>query len=224
MNETTVSFMSDDLYGCVVDFQRPVQALIPGAQGRILAVLAGTTAELNLRSIARVSGVSVAQASRVLPWLVELGVVERREVPPSALFTLVRENVASRLVLALADAHHVVLGELGQRAAAMSPSPVSLIVFGSFARGVADAASDLDLLVVRPAEVDDDDARWREGVDELLEGASRLSGNSVELVEVDEHDARVFLGRRKTLWRDIMRDGIVVHGLGFDELRARRSA
>jgi DNA-binding IclR family transcriptional regulator len=55
-----------------------VQAVIPGAQGRILAVLTGTSAELNLRSIARLSGVSLAHASRVMPLLLELGVVERR--------------------------------------------------------------------------------------------------------------------------------------------------
>jgi hypothetical protein len=38
-------------------------------------VLAETTAELNLRTLARLSGVSVAQMSRVLPDLVELGLV-----------------------------------------------------------------------------------------------------------------------------------------------------
>ena len=64
-----------------MDFVHPVQAFIPGAQGRILAVLAETTAELNLRTIARLSGVSLAQSSRVMPVLVDLGVVERREAP-----------------------------------------------------------------------------------------------------------------------------------------------
>ncbi|MCA1735339.1 MAG: helix-turn-helix domain-containing protein [Actinobacteria bacterium] len=62
-------------------------------QGRILAVLAETTADLNLRTIARLSGTSVAHASRVLPDLVSLGIVERREAPPSALFRLVRDHV-----------------------------------------------------------------------------------------------------------------------------------
>ena len=80
-----------------MDFRRPVEAVIPGVQGRILGVLAETTAELNLRSIARLSGVSPAQASRVLPELVALGLVERREAPPSALFALVDEHVAGRL-------------------------------------------------------------------------------------------------------------------------------
>ncbi|MBI2167891.1 MAG: helix-turn-helix domain-containing protein, partial [Actinobacteria bacterium] len=65
-----------------MDFVRPIEAMLAGARGRVLAVLAETTAELNLRTIAQLAGVSQAQASRVLPGMVELGVVERREVPP----------------------------------------------------------------------------------------------------------------------------------------------
>lgn len=50
-----------------MDFVRPIEALVPGAQGRVLAVLVETTAELNLRTIAQLAGVSQAQASRLLP-------------------------------------------------------------------------------------------------------------------------------------------------------------
>ena len=85
-----------------MDFVQPIAAVIPGAQGAVLAALAETTAELNLRTLARLSGVSVAQASRVLPGLVELGLVERREVPPSSQFRLVRTHIAARAVLELA--------------------------------------------------------------------------------------------------------------------------
>ena len=65
-----------------MDFKRPVEAVAPGAQGRILAVLVETSAELNLRTIASLSGVSLAHASRVLPTLVELGIVERASDSP----------------------------------------------------------------------------------------------------------------------------------------------
>jgi DNA-binding transcriptional ArsR family regulator len=85
----------------LVDFRRPVHAVIPGVQGRILAVLAETTAELNLRTIARLADVSPAQASRVLPQLVKLGLVKSREAPPSALFTLINDNIAARAMLGL---------------------------------------------------------------------------------------------------------------------------
>jgi DNA-binding transcriptional ArsR family regulator len=123
-----------------VDFRRPVEAVIPGVQGRILAVLSETTAELNLRTIARLAGVSPAQASRVLPELVGLGLVERREAPPSALFALVDEHVAARAVRALARVHDVVVAELNVLTDAIRPRPVSAIVFGSFARGEAGRA------------------------------------------------------------------------------------
>jgi predicted nucleotidyltransferase len=211
-------------YAVEMDFRRPVQAVIPGAQGQILAVLAETSAELNLRTIARLSGVSVAQASRVLPGLVELGIVERRDVPPSALFRFVSENIAARAIASLADARRTVLLELGTSAARLTPVPVSVVVFGSFARGEADRESDLDVVVVRPSTVDEEDTDWRTGVDAWVEGARRLTGNRVELIEVAEHDASRSLRARKAFWLDVERDGIVVHGLHVDGWRGRRSA
>jgi hypothetical protein len=117
-----------------VDFVRPIEAIVPGAQGRVLAVLLETTAELNLRTIAQLAGISQAQASRLLPDLVALGVVERREVPPASLFRLVPEHVASRALLALARSTSTVLDEMGRLAGALAHRPVSVIVFGSFAR------------------------------------------------------------------------------------------
>lgn len=207
-----------------MDFREPVQAVIPGAQGRILAVLCQTSAELNLRTLARLSGVSVAQASRVMPALVELGIVERREAPPSALFRFVPDHVAARAITALADARSTVLEELGTSARRMPVAPVSVIVFGSFARGDADRASDLDVALVRPADVGEDDARWRAAADGWAEGARRLTGNRVEVLEIACEEASAKLRSRRPLWADIQRDGIVVHGRSIADLRGRRSA
>ena len=207
-----------------MDFQRPVEAVVPGAQGRILAVLVETSAELNLRTIARLSGVSLAHTSRILPMLVELGIVDRRDVPPSALFRFARENVAARAVSALADARRIVLRELGQSAGDIEPHPVSVVVFGSFARGEADRDSDLDVAVVRPATIEEDDDHWRASVDRWLEQARRLTGNAVELLEVTDEEVRRLLRSPKPLWLDVQRDGIVVYGLELDDLRGRRSA
>ena len=77
----------------------------------------------------------------MLPVLVSLGMVERREAPPSALFRLVPDHVAARLVVALSRARELVLDELGRGAAKVSPVPVSVIFFGSLARGDADAGT-----------------------------------------------------------------------------------
>lgn len=207
-----------------MDLRDPVQAVIPGAQGRILAVLCQTSAELNLRTIARLSGVSVAQASRVMPTLVDLGLVERREAPPSALFKFVPDHVAARAVTALADARRTVLEEMGESASRLSVAPLSAIVFGSFARGEADRSSDLDILLVRPAGVDAEDAQWRAAIDGWVECVRRLSGNPVELLEVGGEEVGAKLRSKRQLWSDIQRDGIAVHGRAIEDLRGRRSA
>jgi len=207
-----------------VEFVRPVQAVIPGAQGRILEVLAKTTAELNLRTIARLSGVSVAQASRVLPPLVELGIVERRDVPPSAQFRYVHEHVAARAVSLLVDAQRAVLAELRSAAARIKPLPTSVVIFGSFARGEAVSASDIDVIVVRPKTVGEDEPRWRASLDRWRDGAQTLTGNHVEVIEVSELDAQRLLRSRKPFWLDVQRDGIVLAGRSLEGLKGRRSA
>jgi hypothetical protein len=207
-----------------MDFVRPVEAIVPGAQGRVLAVMVETTAELNLRTIAQLSGVSVAQASRVLPGLVELGVLERREVPPSSMFRFVPEHVASRSILALARAADTVLEELGRLAISLLVPPVSVVVFGSFARREADAESDIDLLVVRPDDVDEEDEKWAESMERLRGEGRRSTGNRLEVLEVGGTEVAALLNSRRPLWADIRRDGRVVHGLSLEALRGAHRA
>lgn len=207
-----------------MDFQRPVEAVIPGVQGRILAILAETTGELNLRTIARLADVSSAQASRVLPELVALGLVERREAPPSALFSLVEENVAARLVRELSRVRVRVLDELGTLAGEIEPRPNSVVVFGSLARGDADAQSDVDIVLVRPSGVDADDERWGSAIATWRTSVQRLTGNTVQVLEVDESEVSRRLRRPTELWSDVLREGVVVFGSSLEDLRGRRSA
>ena len=197
---------------------------MPGAQGRVLAVLAGTTAELNLRTIAQLAGISQAQASRLLPDLVALGVVERREVPPSSLFRLVPEHVASRGLLALARSTDTVLDEIGQLAGALPRPPVSVIVFGSFARREAGRDSDIDVVVVRPADIGEDDDAWSDALEGWRRDVRRIAGNPVEVLEVSAGEAAAKAAGRSHLWADIRREGRVAYGLGLAELRRPRSA
>ena len=202
-----------------MDFKQPVEAVIPGAQGKILAVLVETTMELNLRTVARLSGVSVAQASRILPSLVALGLVTRREVPPSALFRFVPDHVAVPAISLLARARESVIDEMGRTAAALDPAPVSVIVFGSFARGAAHADSDIDVVVVRPEAVEEDDDGWRWAIEEWHSKAELLTGNPVEMLEVAEHEIGERLRGRAVVWRDVARDGVTVFGAAIEQLR-----
>jgi len=202
-----------------VDFIHPVQAVIPGTQGRVLAVLAETTAELNLRTVARLAQVSQAQASRVLPGIVELGLVERREVPPSSLFRLNRENVAAQIVIELARSSDTALKQMGVAALELPLPPTSVIIFGSFARREADRESDIDAVLVRPDSVDGDDDSWTDGVEQWRRSVRAITGNRVEVIETNETEVVKKLTSEAPLWQDIVRDSVVVHGATLDELQ-----
>jgi len=201
-----------------MDFVRPIEAVIPGVQGRVLAVLAETTAELNLRTIARLSGVSHAQVSRVLPGLVELGLIERREAPPSSLFRLVPEHVAAGPLVALARGRDGVIEEMGKAASVLPVVPESVIIFGSFARGEADGESDIDVVFVRPGDLDESDDAWADSVEQWRSRIRRVSGNPVEVLEAGSEEIGARLQSRSPVWRDIRREGIVVHGRALNEL------
>lgn len=181
-------------------------------------MLAQTTAALNLNTLARLAGVSVAQASRIMPGLVDLGLVERREIPPSSQFRLIRENVAAQAIIDLARSRHTVLDRIGAAAAALPFQPVSVIVFGSFARGEADEHSDLDAIIVRPDDVDEDDDAWATAIERWRSDAQAITGNRIEILEVARNEVRTKLAGRAPLWRDVVRDGVVVHGRPIDEL------
>lgn len=195
-----------------MDYTRPVQALIPGVHGKILGVLAETTAQLNLTTVSRLAGVSLAQASRVLAELVHLGLVERIEAPPSALFRLMDENLAGRLVRSMTDLRYLALGAVGDCSALQKPRPELVIVFGSFARGDADADSDLDVVMVRAADIDDSDAAWSESVVTLNQDLARAIGNPVNILEVGANELERRLKSHSELWRSIRNEGIVVYG------------
>ena len=195
-----------------MDFARPVAALIPDAQGRVLATLAATTRELNLRTLAELSGVSVAHAARIVPRLVELGVVERRDVPPAVLVRLVREHLASRALLALADLRHAFLEELCESLRRLEPAPLSVTLFGSFARGDDDAASDVDVVVVRPSTVEEDDPAWSEAMAGWEGYVRRISGNAVNRIEVSADELPNLVKSRRPLWQAIRQEGVALSG------------
>ena len=99
--------------------------------------------------------------------------------------------------------------------------PVSIIVFGSFARGEAGRESDVDIVMVRGSCVDAS-SEWSEGLDEWRRSARRLTGNEVEVMEVDEFDVSLRLRSRSPVWQDIRREGIVVFGKTLQELQVNK--
>ena len=196
-----------------MDYRRPVEALVPGVQGRVLGVLARAGTDLTMRAVADLAGVSPQQASVVIGRLVELGVVERRDVPPASLVRMAPDNVAAQAVVAIAGLRRAALARLAAMAADISPAPASLVVFGSFARGEAHLGSDLDVLVVRPPGLPGDDDSWTDSLGSWADRASRVVGNPVNLVEASSEELPALLRREgPSVWRNAATEGVVLIG------------
>jgi predicted nucleotidyltransferase len=205
-----------------MDFVRPVEALVPGVQGRILAALARTDSELTISAAARLAEVSVNRATTVVNNLVSLGLVERREAGSAALIRLARDNEAAHEIVALADIHSRVVDRLRAEADRIRPVPASLALFGSFARGEARADSDIDVLVVRPAHVAEDDAVWTDAVGRWADRARTVAGNPVNLIEAAEDELPKLLNRRGSLWQALAQDAVVLVGAALTSLPNKR--
>jgi hypothetical protein len=203
-----------------VDFAAPLEAIIPDAQGKILATLARTTGELSTRALADLSGVSVAHTARTVRRLVELGIVQRRLAPPTALLTLARGHLATGPILRLAELRHTFEEALGESALGLDPSPVAVVLFGSFARGEDNAASDIDVVVVRPHVIDEDDRAWIDSMAQWEAHVLELSGNALNRIEVTEREVASLLRSRRPLWQAIRNDGVSLQGRPVAELVA----
>lgn len=202
-----------------MDYLRPVEALIPGAQGRVLGALARTDTELTIRAVAGLAGVSPQQASVVIAHLVRLGVVERREVGPASLVLLATDNLAAQAVVAIADLRARVLDRFTELATLIRPAPASLVVFGSFARGQADSESDVDVLAVRPPGLRDDDDGWTDSLWNWISAAGTVAGNPVNVIEAAAEEVPDLLRRPSpSVWTEIARDGIVLVGAPLQHL------
>lgn len=194
------------LYHGGMDYAAPIEALFPGAVGAVLDVLAQTDQPLSMRQVADRAGVSHPQVSRHVERLERLGVVQREVVGRSHLVSLT-DSVAAQTLRDLASLDEVVLGFMRDTATTLQPNALSVVVFGSFARGEAGEHSDLDVAVVVDGVADEG---WWEGLSRWVDDVASFAGSPVAEIVVDVTDlpARV----HDPLWAAILAEGLTVAG------------
>ena len=70
----------------------------------------------------------------------------------------------------------------------------------------------IDVVIVRPDEVDGEYETWVAEVEQWRRDARSISGNTVEVIEIELASAIKKLKSGGPLWTEIARDGLVVHG------------
>lgn len=195
-----------------VDFTAPLEAVFPGASAAVLAVLARAERPMTLRQIGDRAGVSHPQVARHVERFQMLGLVRREVVGRSHHVQLVDGAVGS-LVRRLGRVDELVIDRMRATAARLEPNTMSIVVFGSFARGAAGPESDIDVAIVA---ADPELPVWLEEVSGWVEEMAEYSGSPVAEIVVSLHE----LAERsdEALWQAISAEGIVVAGRSIAEL------
>jgi hypothetical protein len=198
----------------MMDVSNPIADVVPSAHGPVLSVLASTSTPLTGRAIAELTRPRVSQprVARILTELTETGLVDRTPAGAASLFSLNRDHVAASAVEALTSLRQQLWSRIAEHAAGWANPPEAGVVFGSAARGDGGTASDIDLLVIRPADVDTDDADWHANITELAARVARWSGNPCEILDRSGEELRAMAVAGERLLSEIRRDGRAIVG------------
>jgi DNA-binding transcriptional ArsR family regulator len=204
-----------------VDVARPQRVVAPGVEGEVLVVLAGTTQPLTGRQIARLvrRGTSPS-VSAALERLGAQGLVIRQKAGSAHLHTLNREHIAAPVVELLAGLRPELLRRLRQAFTTWAPAPAHASMFGSAARGDGDTESDIDILVVRPADVDEEDERWRAQIEALSRAVHAWTGNHAGIVELGADELNELREHPPAIFGDLRTDAIDLAGAPLRTLLA----
>jgi len=201
------------ILGHAVDLSFPYTVALSKTDGEVLSVLAGTTRPLGGREVARLAGVSQNGAWRALRRLVDQGVViEQPAGGRSMLYTLNRDHLAAEPIITFTRLRSILIERLKEYLGGWEVQPIHASIFGSAARGDGDTGSDIDILVVRPRDVDEEDERWRSQVDSLAAAVHSWTGNHAGLSEISERDLARLRRERPPVIEDVDAHGITLVG------------
>jgi predicted nucleotidyltransferase len=201
-----------------VDISNPFRSIAPTVDADVLGVLTRTHSSLTGVKVAELAGRSYAQVRSVLHRMVSEGVVDAERHGQAFSYRLNRDHVIAEAVTSIAQAVERAEQRIVDEAAAWDPAPYAVVVFGSFARRDGGVDSDLDVLLVRPDDVDQEHERWAPQRHELARKAERWTGNHTQILELSMTELSSAVKRDEDLVRSLRHDARVLLGPPIAEL------
>jgi len=196
-----------------MDIARPYAAVSHTLDGDVLRVLANTTQVLTGREVAALTGRrSHSGVLDALHRLTEHGLVTRVELNRAYLFTLNREHLAAPAVEILMGMGAELLRRIRDALDSWVIAPAHVSMFGSAARGDGSTGSDIDLLVIRPGDLADDNATWRTQLADLKDQIRRWTGNHAQIVELTNEEVIRLRKDERAIVAALRSDAVVLHG------------
>jgi Nucleotidyltransferase domain. len=206
-----------------MDLARPYAAVAPTVEGDVLVALAHTSRPLTGREVAKLARRGTQPSvQRALNQLALHGLVHTQEAGRAILYTLNRDHIAYPAVELLADLRKRFFDRLRGLVAGWQLRPVHASVFGSAARGDGGQDSDIDVFIVRPPTVGEDDEIWRSQLVELQDSVRQWTGNHASISEVPLDELARLSRTRPAIVGDLEKDAVLLAGVSPTKLFGKK--
>lgn len=180
---------------------------------RVLRVLNAVSVPLHTARVASLAGLSKPAAATALDELERMGLVASSPAGRSTVYWLVRESAYVQGIVQASFGFESDVPDMleSDLKAWFSEDALSIVLFGSYARGDQQRASDVDLVLVAGDETSK--ARLDDAVDRRGAEFRTKYGASLSPIVYSASEAGDLWLRAPELFESIAKDGVVVHGL-----------
>ncbi len=195
-----------------MDLASPLRSLVPTMDSEVLGVLAATQGDMSIAQITAVARRGSRQGlTLALGRLVEHGLVTASPANRGSMYSLNRDHVLAEAVRAAIEARGVFLDRLTDAVQLLSPQPLHVSIFGSFARREGGPDSDVDVLFVLPRGRAVD-AEWEAQVRGLGERVLVWTGNRMEHIAYTEDELLDVVKKKPAIVESWRAEALTVHG------------
>lgn len=207
-----------------MNYSNALNKLIPDlAALNVYRILAQQEAGVTGRALAALAGVSTFKMHHTLRALVAQGVITKQIVGRAHIYRLHHAHVVVRdVILFMLRYERELLFKLGESLMTQcTPRPISILVYGSVARGEELPDSDIDLLLVY---ANDATPPPMSEYGALMEWVTRTYTNPVSIRRARIADIQQPLDEHRALMRNIIKEGRAIAGLSLTDLLSHGQA
>jgi hypothetical protein len=196
-----------------MDLGNPARAIFPAGTAAVLRILTGADTSFTIRELSRLAGVSAPVAGNVVHHLADHGLVLTEPAGQAIMCRFNNDHLAARGIRDLVTLRGRLIDLLREEINGWAIVSVHASLFGSAARGDGSIASDLDLLVVRPEGLTEDEISiWERQLAATGQRARAATGNPANWLDLTLHDLALAVRAGEPIVTQWRQDAVALTG------------
>ena len=202
-----------------MNLAEPSDVAMSRATAAVLRVVIDAEASFSIRQISRVANIAFPQALRIVNHESARGLILIEQAGRSKMCRFNREHLAAGAVVELIRLRDRIIQVIEDEILTWITKPIHSSLFGSAARGEGGPDSDLDVLIIRPDEVPQNE--WEE--QKYLSGLrlKTKTGNTVSWFDISITELKTASKGAEPIFAEWKRDGIPLSGSLLSDLLPR---